>query len=222
MADISGIIGHFPYLGLFTLLILGGIGFPFPEDTTLILCGFLISTHVVKPVPALLVVYAGLLITDFSLYFVGKKYGRMIVNHKRFHKIMSPERLSMLESKFNKRGVFVILIGRHLVGLRAQIFLAAGVMRMPALKFIMADAVSSIFTIALMVGAGYTGGNSLQVIKRDITRVEHIGILLVIILLTIYLLFRSFKSRRSKTWKDTFQTLYFLISTTEDIMFYSS
>jgi membrane protein DedA with SNARE-associated domain len=196
MPNISTLVEHFPYIGLFLLLILGGIGFPFPEDTTLILCGFLISTHVVKPVPALLVVYAGLLITDFSLYFVGKKYGRMIVNHKRFHKIISPERLLMLETKFNKKGVFVILIGRHLVGLRAQIFLAAGVMRMSALKFIMADAFSSIFTMALMIGAGYMGGNSLEIIKRDITRIEHIGILLVIILLATYLLFKYVKFMR--------------------------
>ena len=192
-------VEHFPYLGLFILLILGGIGFPFPEDATLIFCGFLIATHVIKPIPALIVVYSGLLIVDFGLYFVGKKYGRMIVTHKKFRKIVSPERLAALEDKFNKRGILVILIGRHLVGLRAQIFLAAGVMRMSALKFLVTDGVSSIFTIALMVGAGYMGGNSLEIIKRDITRIEHIGILLVIILLTIYLFFRYFKSRRSKT-----------------------
>ncbi len=186
-------------MGLFLLLILGGIGLPFPEDTTLILCGFLISTDVVKPIPALLAVYSGLLITDFGLYFVGKKYGRKIVTHKRFQKIVSPERLAALEDKFNKKGILVILIGRHLVGLRAQIFLAAGVMRMSPLKFLAADAFSSLFTMALMIGAGYMGGNSLEIIKRDITRYEHIGILLIIILLTIYLFFRYFKSRRSKT-----------------------
>ncbi|MEW6110282.1 MAG: DedA family protein, partial [Nitrospirota bacterium] len=161
MHNFPGLIEHFPYTGLFLLLILGGIGFPFPEDTTLILCGFLISTHVVKPVPALLVIYSGLLIADLFLYFVGKKYGRKIITHKRFRKIVSPERLAALEDKFNKRGIFVVLFGRHLVGLRPQIFLVAGVMRMSALKFIMADAVSSIFTIALMAGAGYMGGNSL-------------------------------------------------------------
>ncbi len=153
----------------------------------------------IKPIPAILVVYSGLLITDFGLYVIGKKYGRTIVNHKRFHKIISPERLPMLEDKFNKKGTLIILLGRHLVGLRAQIFLAAGVMRMSALKFIMADAVSSIFTIALMVGAGYMGGSSLQVIKRDITRIEHIGILLAVIILAVYMLFRYFKSMRSKT-----------------------
>ncbi len=199
MHNLSGLMEHFPYAGLFILLILGGIGFPFPEDTTLILCGFLISTHVVKPVSALLVIYSGLLIADLFLYFVGKKYGRMIVTHRRFHRIISPERLSRLEDKFNKKGILVVLLGRHLVGLRAQIFLVAGVMRMSALKFIMADAVSSIFTIAVMVGAGYLGGNSLQIIKKDISRVEHVAILLIIILIAIYLSLRYFKVRRDKT-----------------------
>lgn len=190
------IIEHYPYIGLFLLLILGGIGFPFPEDTTLILCGFLISTKVVKPVPALFAVYSGLLIADFFLYFIGWKYGRIVVKHKRFHKIISPERLSMLEEKFNKKGILVILIGRHLIGLRAQIFLAAGVMRMSALKFLIADGISSLFTMAVMIGVGYIGGNSLQVIKKDITRIEHLGIFLVIILFVGYLFFKYFKSRQ--------------------------
>src|SRR5512135_3140209 len=104
MSDLSAIMEQGPYLGLLLLLILGGVGFPFPEDATLILCGFLISTHVVKPVYALLVVYSGLLAADFSLYLIGKKYGRMIVCHRRFQKIISPERLLILEDKFNKRG----------------------------------------------------------------------------------------------------------------------
>jgi membrane protein DedA with SNARE-associated domain len=200
---ISTVIEHFPYLGLCILLILGAVGFPFPEDTTLILCGFLISTRVVEPLYALLVVYTSLLISDFVLYSFGKKYGRRIVTHKRFHRIISPERLSIIENKFNKRGTLLILIGRHIAGLRAQIFLVAGIMRMSPVKFIVADAFSSLFTIAIMVGAGYIGGNSLGALKKDMTRIGHIAILLGIVLLVIYLLFRYFKytkSRQDKTF----------------------
>ncbi len=193
--SITSVVEHFPYLGLFLLLILGGIGFPFPEDTTLILCGFLISHKVINPVIALIVVYSGILISDFFLYFVGKKYGRAIIEQKRFRKFLTSEKISALEDKFRKRGIIVILLGRHLVVLRAQIFLVAGIMRMSALKFFIADAVTSIFTIALMVGAGYMGGYSLQVVKRDITKIEHMVVLLLIILVVIYLLFRYFKSR---------------------------
>lgn len=50
-----------------------------------------------------------------------------------------------------------------------------------------------------MVGAGYMGGISLEIIKKDMTRIEHIGILLAVIILAVYLIFRYFKFIRSKT-----------------------
>ncbi|HED00218.1 MAG TPA: DedA family protein [Proteobacteria bacterium] len=194
MSSISGIIVHFPYLGLALMVILGGVGFPLPEDTTLILCGFLISTRVIKPVYALSVVYSSLLMSDLILYSFGKKYGRKIVTHARFHKIISPERLSILENRFNKRGPLILLLGRHLVGLRAQLFIVAGIMRVPPLKFLALDAVSSLLTITIMVGAGYLAGNSLEVVRKDITRIGHIAILSATALLIIYLLVRYLRS----------------------------
>ena len=192
----SAVVEHFPYVGLLLLLILGGLGLPFPEGITLIVCGVLIFTHVIKSIPALLIAYSGILIGDLLAYSLGRKYGRMIVTHKRFHRIISPERLLKLEDMFNKKRTLLVMIGGHLVG---EIFIVAGVMRMPLSKFLAADAIASIFTIALWTGIGYVGGNSLEVIKKDITRIEHIGILFVIILLSIYLLYRYFKSRKNKT-----------------------
>lgn len=161
------------------------------------LCGFLIAGKVVEAVPALLVVYGGLLLTDVGLFFVGKKYGRKIVTHKRFQKVISPERLAALEEKFRKYGVLVILVGRHLVGLRAQLFLSAGVMRMSFPRFLAADGVSSVVTMAIMVGAGYLGGNSLQILKKDISRIEHLAIFVAVVLIALFFLYRSFRSRRN-------------------------
>lgn len=194
MVDSTPFVSHFPYLGIFLLLILGGIGLPFPEDATLLLGGFLIAHYVIKPLPAFLVVYSGLLITDFSLYLVGKKYGRRIVEHKRFHKIISPNRLSKLEEKFSKWGSLVVFFGRHILGLRAQIFLVSGVMKMPAIKFLVADAISALFTIGLWGGIGYLGGNSVQVLKKDITRVEHIAIVILVIMIASGIIFWYLKN----------------------------
>ena len=196
MPEATTLIDHFPYVGIFALLILGGIGLPFPEDTTLILSGFLVAHEVVKLLPTFLVVYAGLLVSDFFLYLVGKKYGRMVVEHKRFQKIISPDRLSKLEEKFKKGDVWVILIGRHFLGLRAQIFLVAGVMRMSPVKFLVADAVTAILTIALMGGIGYVGGNSLQILKKDLTRIEHIVIVVLMILIAGWISLKYFKGNK--------------------------
>ena len=194
MFDISAVTEHFPLLGLFVLLILGGIGLPFPEDTTLILAGFLISHHVIKMLPSLVVVFIGALIADMLIFFAGRKYGRRIVELPRFRKIMTVERLLTMEERFRKHGTLFILAGRHLVGLRAQLFLVAGVMKMPVLKFVLADAISLSLTVAVMVGAGYVGGNSLQILKKDITMIEHVLVFLAVIVLGIVLLLGYFRS----------------------------
>jgi membrane protein DedA with SNARE-associated domain len=196
MLEASAFAEHFPYVGIFVLLILGDIGLPFPEDATLILSGFLIAQKATKPLPTLLVVYSGLLLTDFSLYWVGKKYGRRVIEHKRFRRIISAESLSRIEEKFKKWGIFVVFIGRHFLGIRAQIFLGAGVMRMSALKFIMADAASAILTITLMVGIGFWGGNSIQILQKDVKGIEHVGIIIFAILLAAWIIYRYFKNRK--------------------------
>jgi membrane protein DedA with SNARE-associated domain len=43
MFEASAHVDQFPYAGIFVLLLLGGMGFPFPEDIALLLRGFLIS-----------------------------------------------------------------------------------------------------------------------------------------------------------------------------------
>jgi membrane protein DedA with SNARE-associated domain len=196
MLEATTFVKHFPYVGIFILLILGEIGLPFPEDATLILSGFLIAQKVTKPLPTVIVVYCGLLLTDFSLYWVGKKYGRKVIEHRRFRRILSAERLLTLEEKFKKWGIYVVFVGRHFLGIRAQIFLAAGVMRMSTLKFIMADAASAILTMTLMVGIGFWGGNSIQILQKDVKRIEHVGILILAILFTGWMIYKYLRIRK--------------------------
>ena len=195
MFDPTNFINNFPYLGIFVLLILGAIGLPFPEDTTVMLCGFLVASNVVKPLPSFLVIYIGLLIADFFLYSVGEKYGRRVVEHRRFHRLISPEKLLILEEKFKKRGILVIFIGRHFIGLRAQIFIVAGIMKMSSIKFLIADAVTALVTITLMGGIGYFAGNYIQVVKENMAKIEYVVIIVFAMSLASWIAFRYFKTR---------------------------
>lgn len=197
MLETNPLLHHFPYFGLFILLVLGTLGLPFPEDGILLLTGLLAAHHVIKPLPAFLIIYPGLLMTDLLLYSVGEKYGRKIVEHRKFQKIITNDRLVRLEEKFKKWGILVVFFGRHLLGVRAQIFLAAGVLKMPQKKFLMIDAISALFTITLWCGLGYLGGNQIQTLRRDITNIEQIVIIILAILLGSVLLFKYFKKRRN-------------------------
>lgn len=191
-------ITHLHYLGLFILLIAGGIGLPFPEDATLILCGVLISAGDIKAIPAILTVYAGLLCGDTILYHFGKKFGRKVVTHKWFHRVLSPEKLEKVEKRFIKHSVLAILIGRHVMGFRAQLFLVSGILRMPYWRFILTDAVSAVFTMALMVGIGYKGGEELPEIREHLRVAGRTVLLAAVAAGALYLLYSYFKRRRAR------------------------
>jgi membrane protein DedA with SNARE-associated domain len=143
-----------------------------------------------------LAIYIGVLVADFILYSIGRKYGRVIVCHRWFERLLSAEKLAILEGKYKKRGVAFILLGRHFIGIRAQIFLVSGVMKMHRLKFLLADAFTVIFTIALMVSIGYVGGHSLKDIGIDTRRTGLIAVLLFVGSSAGYLLFKYIKERR--------------------------
>lgn len=195
MFDPSAVILHFTYIGIFCLLILGGLGLPFPEDGILIISGLLIAHGTIKLVPALLVIYPSLLIADFILYSIGRKYGRMVVEHKRFSKIVSPATLLRFEQKFTRWGALMVFLGRHFIGFRAPIFLISGIMRIPHLKFLIADGLSAIITIFINLGLGYLGGNTLMLLRKDITRVDYILILVLILLVSGWIILRYFRDR---------------------------
>ena len=196
MERVMALGGHFSYPGLFSLILLGCLGLPIPEDAILLVCGFLIASGTIQTVPTLLVLYAGLIVGDLMIYYIGRRYGRMILTHRWLSRFITPARLERLESRFNHHGIWVILIGRHLVGLRAQIFLAAGVLKMSAPKFLTADAISSIVTIAVMVTLGYLGGYHLQRTVKDIKTVEHVILAVAVVATTAYLLFKLFSRKR--------------------------
>ena len=201
MQETIPFIAHFQYLGLFILLILGTLGLPFPEDGILILAGILTARSVTKILPTFLVIYPGLLITDLLLYSVGRKYGRKLIEHKKFQRMISPQRLMKLEERFTRWGALVVFFGRHLFGVRAQIFLAAGVMRMPWKKFLIVDAASVLITITLWGGLGYVGGNSIQTIRKNISNLEQMVLVMLAILIGSILLLRHFKMGRNRSGK---------------------
>lgn len=195
MRDYTVLLDKFPYAGIFIVLILGGFGLPFPEDIVLIITGASIATGAISLGPAILAAFPALLMADILLYSSGKKYGRALIEKGRLQKIVSRERLQKLESGFQKNGVYYILFGRPVAGLRAQLFLMAGVTGMPLGKFVIADFMGALIGFTIMVSIGYLGGNSLQVILKDISRIEHVAVVTVVAAVAAWITVRFYRSR---------------------------
>lgn len=197
MIEYAPFIEQFSYPGLFLLLILGSLGFPFPEDAILLFSGYLICTDVLNPVSVALVAYVGVLASDFIIYSMGRRYGRRVVTHPRFHRLLSPERLASLESKFQRCGNILIFLGRHLWGLRSQIFLTAGIMGIPPKKFLLIDALAALITVPVMMTLGCASSQKLKHISLDMVRLGPV-LPVACALLILLLIFRHAVKRRRK------------------------
>ncbi len=198
MIDLISIVQRSPYPGLFILPILGSLGLPVPEEAILILCGAMISKKVVEPVPAFLVVYSGVLLSDFIIFYLGKKYGRMLATHKKLHRLLPPEKLAAIEARFKKFGPYLILFGRHLIGFRSQIFLVSGIMGMHPGTFILTDAIAAAITVSIMLAAGYTGVGLIRYLDIKNIPLPYTAIILFIVLLILYVLYRHFRRTQNR------------------------
>lgn len=202
MSEIFVLVDRFPTTALFILPILGSIGLPVPEDAILFLCGILISKKSVLPFPGLMSVYAGILLSDFLLYSIGRKYGSRIVRHKIFRKILPPEKLVLLEQRFIRSGPLIILLGRQLFWVRAKVILVAGIMKMPVKKFLFIDAIAALCTTGIIVMLGYTGGTFLSYFSRISPQAGRMVWIVVFVLAIMAFIYRLsvLKSRKiSKT-----------------------
>ena len=69
-------------------------------------------------------------------------------------------------------------------------------MRIPRAKFLVADGLSAVITISFNLGLGYLGGNGLLILRKDITRVDYILILVLVMLVAGWIILRYFRDRR--------------------------
>jgi membrane protein DedA with SNARE-associated domain len=160
LSYISAFVDRFSYFGILFCLVLGSVGFPFPEDAILICSGFFIAEKVLSPAPTAFMVFIGILISDIIIFSLGRHYGRKIVTHKWFGRLLSEKKLAVIEGRFSTYGPWVILIGRQIFGIRGQVLLMAGIMRMPFLRYLLSDVLAVFATMGIMITVGYTGGKA--------------------------------------------------------------
>jgi membrane protein DedA with SNARE-associated domain len=167
-AFVFNYIAEFTYIGIFTFLMLTVFGFPFPEDAVLLLGGVVVSKGITSPFPTLIIALIGVIIGDMILYYIGRKYGRRLVNHRRFGRVLTKRRLRRARVWFKRWGNPLVFFGRHLVGVRAQIFLCSGVFKLHPGRVLAYDTASAAIGVPLMLGLGYVFGNNLPYIKDKV------------------------------------------------------
>ncbi len=170
---------QFTYIAFFILLLLCGLGLPIPEDIVILIGGYLAHTGDTEFIPTLITLYIGALSGDFCLYWIGRRFGQDIINHRKLKRFFTPKRTKAINYYFHKYGNRTFFFARFLVGLRSTIFLSSGAFKVPFKKVLIMDGIAASISVTLVACLGYFFGNELDNLLIWMKRVERVLILVV-------------------------------------------
>ena len=99
---------------------------------------------------------AGVVICDGLLYGLGRWGGPHLLDIGWVQRyVVNPNKRAKIEENFHRYGVRILLGARLLPGVRAPIFVMAGVMRLPSYRFLLADGVYALPGVSLLFFLSY-------------------------------------------------------------------
>ncbi len=157
--------GTHAYFIMFGILIACGFGLPMPEDVVLVTGGILASHGVTDYWTVNAVCLAGVLIGDFTIFSLGRRFGPHIKEVGLFKRIFTEKRDQTVRSVFEKYGDKVIFVARFMPGLRTPIFLSTGIYQVKPWRFIMLDGFAALISVPLWIWVGDLFGENLEVLE---------------------------------------------------------
>ena len=196
MEFLINFFSDYGYFAVLFVLIICGFGVPIPEDITLVSGGVISGLGYTNVHIMLVVRLFGVLLGDSTMYWLGRIYGTKILRFRPIRRFLTLDRLRMVRSKFEQYGNRVLFVARFLPGLRAPIYMVAGITRRVSfIRFLLLDFFAAIISVPIWVYLGDLGASNLDWLHEQIKKGQSI-IYILIALLAIYLVWKWRKGRK--------------------------
>lgn len=197
----------FSLWGPFFVLILCGLGLPVPEDVVLVAAGALGQIDGRSWQKVSLLMYAGVMVGDSTIFLAGRYFGARLRNSRWFQRYFSEKKQTKVEDLFHRYHSWVLFVGRFLPGLRAPIFFTAGSTRVKFWKFFMFDGLAALISVPFFVWLGHwlwaKFKDDIAQLDRALSRTQTYSMLVagVILIVVVTLVVRKIRDARTK-WDD--------------------
>lgn len=132
------------------------------------------------------------------MFLAGYFKGEAILKTKLISKLVTPERYVSVQNQFEKYGKWVVFMARFMPGLRAAIFLTAGISKKVSfLRFFLTDGLAAIISVPIWVYLGFYFASNFEELLSYVHRGQMIILTLLGmgIFITIFFYFRRKKKR---------------------------
>jgi membrane protein DedA with SNARE-associated domain len=193
-------LDHISYLGIVVVLILTGSGLPLPEEVPIVAAGVASAVGSLNPLWAFVCCLVGAIAGDSVIYAIGYHFGHSLVTkHPRFAHLLHAEREARIEEMIRRHGLKVFFLSRFMVGIRAPVYLTAGILHMSFRRFLVIDAFCATSVVGLFFGLSYAYGDRVTALIRLVRRSEiglSVAIGVSVGIIVAFLLFRRYWRNR--------------------------
>jgi membrane protein DedA with SNARE-associated domain len=160
-ATIIGWLETWGYLGIFVCVFLGNMGIPVPEETVMLVAGFLAGREILHLDVVYVVVIVSAVVGDCLGFLVGRTGGQRVIARLAERFAFVRERYDRIQLFFSTHGSKAIFMARFIAGARFLAGPMAGAAGMPFLRFLGWNILGAIVWCTMVVTVGYLVGDEL-------------------------------------------------------------
>ena len=177
--------GPWSYVLVVVVLILCGIGLPFPEEMTFIVAGYAVDKIHGNVWLMIGVSLIGILLGDSLTFFLGRRFGQDLLKRWPFNKLITEVNLERSRQFFRKHGARAIFIAGCMAGVRAPTFFLSATMGFSYMRFLLWDGARALVTCPISIWLGYKFGADAEELLAPYKNYLFIGIGLVAVVLLL-------------------------------------
>jgi membrane protein DedA with SNARE-associated domain len=189
------------YIGPMFLLMLeeSGVPLPVPGDLILAYLGYEVSKGLISFYLAFILMMFSVLVGSSILYYLSYRFGQRFILKIGKYIHLDEKRLLLVENKFKKYGVWVVIFGRHIPGFRVPITVFAGMSDMKYTTFIISTFISTVFWVPFYLQLGMRlGPRTANLLHGN----KHYLLLLIIPAVILVLTFLFLRNNRQNNRKE--------------------
>ncbi len=166
-----GWIAHYGYLALFTLLMLGIVGLPVPDETLLMFAGYLAFKQELSVVPLIVTAFLGSACGISLSYGLGRTVGIYLVRTLGHLIGIDAEKLDQVHAWYARRGKYALLFSYFVPGVRHVTAVVAGSAKLPPTVFAVYAYSGGLLWSVSFLAVGYFLGEEWTRLSAGIHRV---------------------------------------------------
>ena len=189
--QVLGWITQYGYLAIFSLLVLGIVGLPVPDETLLTFSGYLVyQGHLSLPL-AFLSGFAGSACGITLSYILGRTFGLKLIHRYGRYLRITEDHVEKAHAWFRRAGHWSLTFGYFVPGVRHFTAYAAGMSDLEYPTFALFAYCGAALWASTFIALGYLLGEQWKVVQQNIDRYLVGCVVAAVILAVAYLAWRK-------------------------------